>query len=508
MIRGTKLATIVAALAATALFAVGGAGARIALAPAAAGAPAVHATAAHPIRAIDLESTQAIHRYLRSMHLDPRTFVIQRGSHNYAGPHCPGAGWNCTTSRHVVQIGMTATTRSLTAANQYTCTPGDSQVGPSNGTTSCAIMQSPASGAGTTNQSAQCSISANDSVALLCSIMQTNPTGGNNGASVSMTIGDSSGPSQIASEQANVSQTSSGRGNNSLTVAMSISLTTSDVAADKTQDQQAHQWLNISQDTQGGSGNNSASVNEKQMLVEKANGVAVAQTQDTNPVARDPMCPGGGQPDPNVCVNYQQLSGSGSNSMSLNQLQSLTQAAGGVDGSSVSQTQGCLSLVGGKDCGLAEGGDAFPTQGTAPPGSNKDAVGQTGAYKQTGPPGTSHVQDPRAGADGVDQEGGQNDSLTYNQNATLFQSGGSPTMQSHENDIDDFSDGKINTNSNITTNDNKSTIHCSGSGSCFYVQTCVEDSSEEVNSCTPSANITAGGDGGDGGFGFSLLRRQ
>ena len=34
--------------------------------------------------------------------------VTQRGARNYAGPNCPGKGWNCTTSTRVLQISTSS----------------------------------------------------------------------------------------------------------------------------------------------------------------------------------------------------------------------------------------------------------------------------------------------------------------------------------------------------------------------------------------------------------------
>lgn len=56
--------------------------------------------------AVDLSSYQAVVSYLTSLGIDPTGVVIQRGAQNYAGPNCPGAGWNCTTATKVVQVGQ------------------------------------------------------------------------------------------------------------------------------------------------------------------------------------------------------------------------------------------------------------------------------------------------------------------------------------------------------------------------------------------------------------------
>ena len=54
--------------------------------------------------AINLSTNAAVKQYLRSLGISPRGVVIQRGARNYAGPQCPGKGWNCTRSQRVVQI--------------------------------------------------------------------------------------------------------------------------------------------------------------------------------------------------------------------------------------------------------------------------------------------------------------------------------------------------------------------------------------------------------------------
>ena len=54
---------------------------------------------------IDVSTRSAVVHYLRSIGVNPRKAVIQRGVRNYAGPNCPGKGWRCATTRHtVVQI--------------------------------------------------------------------------------------------------------------------------------------------------------------------------------------------------------------------------------------------------------------------------------------------------------------------------------------------------------------------------------------------------------------------
>ena len=67
--------------------------------------------------AINLSTKAAVKQYLRSIHVNPRGVVIQRGLRNYAGPSCPGAGWTCTsTSNPVVQVAPDRRQQRLPAA--------------------------------------------------------------------------------------------------------------------------------------------------------------------------------------------------------------------------------------------------------------------------------------------------------------------------------------------------------------------------------------------------------
>ena len=106
---------------------------------------------------IDVSTHAGVVKYLRSIHVNPKRVVIQRGARNYAGPRCPGKRWNCTTTtRTVVQIAkgrgknifrcttarcaVVQISKSALAANMGTCikTTGVTQ--------SCTINQPNASG--------------------------------------------------------------------------------------------------------------------------------------------------------------------------------------------------------------------------------------------------------------------------------------------------------------------------------------------------------------------------
>ena len=74
---------------------------------------------------IDVSTKAAVVHYLRSIHVNTKGVVIQRGLRNYAGRHCPGKGWTCAGTRHtVVQIAKRG------GLNRYACT-----------TAKCAVVQ-------------------------------------------------------------------------------------------------------------------------------------------------------------------------------------------------------------------------------------------------------------------------------------------------------------------------------------------------------------------------------
>ena len=56
---------------------------------------------------IDLTTKTGINNYLTSIDVDPASAVWQQSLLNYAGPSCPGVGWNCVgTKAPVVQLAL------------------------------------------------------------------------------------------------------------------------------------------------------------------------------------------------------------------------------------------------------------------------------------------------------------------------------------------------------------------------------------------------------------------
>src|SRR5581483_4114374 len=141
------------------------------------------AGAAEQSLAAKLSTRTGANLYLVQHGLNPAGFVVQRGTHNYAGPKCPGAGWNCTTAKRVLQIADHAG-----QANQATCSGGDSGGVVTDQPGDCEIVQSNSEG----SNDATCDQEDTSATAQQrCVVFQTNESGSNT-ISVSQEISTSS----------------------------------------------------------------------------------------------------------------------------------------------------------------------------------------------------------------------------------------------------------------------------------------------------------------------------
>ncbi len=188
---------------------------------------------------IDVSTRASVVRYLRSIHVNPRGVVIQRGARNYAGADCPGKGWSCTSTAHpVVQVA------SAGGRNSFTCSTGR-----------CAVVHVSVSAAANT---ARC-VKAGLLTLTTCAITQSNSKG-DNLAIVFENIRP--GPSQ-ATSKATITQTASGASNgNTACVTQNVKLKRSGRFKFITASLDAHQTVKISQDATG-SGANSAKFGAK-----------------------------------------------------------------------------------------------------------------------------------------------------------------------------------------------------------------------------------------------------
>lgn len=163
--------------------------------------------------------------------IDPSTAVFQIGARNYAGPDCPGSGWNCTSAGIIVQIASGAASSSINKVEQCSDNP-------------CTIVQTNAGG----KNEARCEqhMSANSSPQT-CTITQTNTTNTNK-AFVSQSIKQSQPDgSQNAGQLATVSQANDTGTNDSAINQTIEQRETSEVGTGVTQTQEAHQRADVCQ---------------------------------------------------------------------------------------------------------------------------------------------------------------------------------------------------------------------------------------------------------------------
>jgi hypothetical protein len=173
--------------------------------------------AARPVGATraDLSTDQGVAAFLNSKGLNAKSFVIQRGQFNYAGPKCPGRKWNCTKKTKVVQV-----TSGKHGKNRLECDPGTLT-----GTT-CVVVQNASSG----KNQARCSLDSRNTtpVVLTCQITQTNADG-DNIARIHQHVVQRDGPDQRATLNAQVTQTT-GTGDNDSDVKQTIDQRSTEVS--------------------------------------------------------------------------------------------------------------------------------------------------------------------------------------------------------------------------------------------------------------------------------------
>jgi hypothetical protein len=248
--------------------------------------------------------------------------VRQVGLRNYAGPNCPGAGWNCTNATRVLQIAA------ADGQNRAECSaPGPVVSGASQ---SCTISQ-----LGGTSNTARCSMrSTMPGATQLCDITQT---GENNKAFVDQWIDQKDGSSQAGSQKAIVKQgteTAGSIGGNELHLLQDVKqmAKTGDL-----QSQNAHQSTVIMQWAASG-GDNASHI--AQLQNQKAFGGS-NQAQNAGDDTTFPAdCVLLDFPNaPNACANVSQTSADGKNANHMQQ--SIDEDENGAAGSI--QRQGSFS---------------------------------------------------------------------------------------------------------------------------------------------------------------------
>lgn len=188
---------------------------------------------------IDVSTRSGVVDYLRSMHMQLKHVVIQRGARNYAGPRCPGKRWSCTnTTRTVVQIAKGS------GKNVFRCA-----------TARCAVVQISKSALA----SNQGTCIKTTGVTQSCTISQPNATGTNK-AVVWMDTGKLTGLTQTALYTASITQgpaSSTGASNTNLACvhqAVFIDGSTNNTkSSGATVTNEAHQSISITQNSRTGS---------------------------------------------------------------------------------------------------------------------------------------------------------------------------------------------------------------------------------------------------------------
>jgi len=347
---------------------------------------------------LDLSTRVAIDNYLLSAGVDPATVVRQKGKLNYAGPNCPGARWNCTKAKKVVQVAQPG------GENRFECRREADQVPPTDPDTNmCVLVQT-----GNTNR-AQCSMRDTEEPLAVqtCVIGQM---GVRNFAAVDLVIIQTTGPEQEGQQTATVDQLAEVR--NESQIREELTQRTS-MGTEQTQD--GFQVAEVQQFATGS--DNFSHVHQSQDQSE--GGDATSQFQNTNPIPAAAFNCGAEKPtDPNQCADVLQNSFVGGNNAShLHQAIAEDQTTSAM---SASQAQG--SFAGGQEGNIHQ---------TNPPdvGKNLDAAHEDLGQRQSGPESTAQSQLTDPGCCGLSQVGGANNREDINQSTAQSASEGTAAFQ-------------------------------------------------------------------------------
>jgi hypothetical protein len=210
---------------------------------------------------IDVSTKSAVVHYLRSIHVNPKGVVIQRGARNYAGPNCPGKRWTCASTKHtVVQIAKRG------GRNRFVCKSskcvvvqisGASQGVYASGGRWLASTAAPNKGGGNSGVCVKTGSGATTGGGQTCTISQVGS--GPNTAVIYENTQKVSGLTQTAQYTATITQQSSGSAANTACVTQNINLdgsTANTNGKPMTVNLQAFQTVTITQDSPAG--NNAA----------------------------------------------------------------------------------------------------------------------------------------------------------------------------------------------------------------------------------------------------------
>jgi hypothetical protein len=311
---------------------------------------------AQKVTRIDVSTRADVIHYLRSIQVNPKGAVIQRGLRNYAGAHCPGKHWTCAGTRHtVVQIAKRG------GQNRFMCRSSKCVVVQFTGTAHGVYVAGRQAAAAPTkppgDNNATCvktGSGATTGGGQTCSITQSGS--GKNTAGVYQNTMKVSGLVQTAQYTATITQTSSGSGNTAC-VTQNISLdgsTSNTNGKPTTVNLQAFQTITIQQDSLAGNNSarqaatstgacdtNSTSLAQSQTLTSTVSATGnITQNMDT--MTTNPQ----GTAAANVVTDIEQNQGtnfkgfaSGLNNAAFTQTSNQVAIANAVTGATVTQQQ-------------------------------------------------------------------------------------------------------------------------------------------------------------------------
>ncbi len=408
---------------------------------------------------IDVSTRAAVVHYLRSMHVNPKGVVIQRGARNYAGSSCPGSGWTCTSTRHpVVQVASPG------GKNTFSCA-----------TTKCSVLQVSTLSPAATN-TAKCVKTSG--LLQVCVIIQLSSSANNLAVVYEKTTG-TNGVLQAAASDASIIQRATGASNtNTACVYQEISLTGSKTVGGGNLGVWlgAHQNVTIRQDSKGG-GNTAA---QSATSGGQCTGGAIAQSQTLTSIARAPKAitqdENSANLGANVIIDVEQNqspgflgSAHGPNSARFNQTNTLTAVANTPQGS-VHQTQSSVNggILGTINQDSRDQSTATATQtekecaDAATPGENPLSTCHT---SDTDAPSYSLTQTQygpvRKGVGTATQTGNGSDTFTVNQSSQQDNDTGSGQTNVVQGDCS--TDGNCTVAQNTDINGNQSSNTQSGS---------------------------------------------
>jgi len=414
-------------------------------------------------QAINLSTNAAVKQYLRSIHVNPRGVVIQRGLRNYAGSSCPGAGWTCTSTSHpVVQVAST------TGRNVFQCA-----------SSSCAVVQTSVAALATTTNTAKCIKTTGTSQS--CSITQTSATA-NNRAIVVQTVSKLTGLTQSGSQTAQITQKATGgsavANSNTACVLQTTTIDGSTAVLKKgmpvTVTLDAHQSISIKQDslfggntvqnasTTGGGTCTTDPLTQDQSIASKASGSgAITQKQNT--------AAGG----PNMLLDIQQ-----------NQSAGFLGSANGVNASKFSQTSSLAASAG------TPIGPVTQTQ-ASPSGGLQATVNQFSHDVSTSTATQSETQCEHAETSGSPATCVASTHAQVLPGYTLTQTQSGPVrccseQADNENDTFTINQTSVQSNDSGQNQTNNLEADCTTSGTCTATQTTTVDGTTTTNAQTGS----------------------